>query len=105
MQKKFKTRPEIHKELLTICAHADIVERAYSVGISQNKLVEMGEELVDWVLLFNKHRMLSRDSSQKWQINSVKDIEDCFWSPEFGVKGKVDCSVEVRTESGETMVI
>lgn len=49
----------------------------------------------------------SRDKSKKtWQgeIVSIQDIEENLWVPEFGVKGKVDITVQVKLD-GKTKIM
>jgi len=95
---------ELEKELMKILGSSGIIENAYGQGLSQRELLELAMPLLEAVLSFNKERVIKKSPQQKWKVMSVKDIEDCFWNPEFGIKGKVDCTVEIKNELHEDQV-
>jgi hypothetical protein len=105
MSKRIKEEVELKKELIEFLKTPDIMEKAYGQGLSSSQLEELAMPLIEHVLFFNKQKVLSKSKEQKWKINSVTDIEDCYWNPEFGIKGKVDCTVEIRNELNELQVM
>lgn len=48
--------------------------------------------MAEQMYLWNKKYF--NNSSNKPNINRVIDIEECVWSPEIGMRGKIDATVE-----------
>ncbi len=109
MKNKFETH-QIMTEVNALLMNPVILEKAYGLGMTQSELKSIGHELVPYLKAI-KERMQPisqqnhKNNNKKMQITNVQDIEDCYWSPKYGLKGKVDCTVETIDNFGKKSVI
>lgn len=50
-------------------------------------------------MFYTKIKLLTQPENWKGKIDDIQDIEENFWCPELGVKGKVDVSVQVKNQT------
>jgi hypothetical protein len=99
MMKETVQVADIVKEVDLLLKNPETLEKAYGLGLTQSAFLKLGHELANPVAEFMKGKMDKfaggkMKNGEKLKISEIKDIEDCYWSPEYGLKGKVDCTVE-----------
>lgn len=86
------------QELAQRCISSPAIKTAaYGCKLSQKELEKLVEELLPHIQKFIRDRFLHSPKQQNAEILSVCDIEDMFWNPAFGIKGKLDASVKIRS--------
>ncbi|KAL8160935.1 hypothetical protein V2J09_012424 [Rumex salicifolius] len=87
------------------------IEALYACGVNeydmQKKVMEAIPRMLNWIRLFR----VAKDSPKptidfgpetgllQVSISEVVDIEEMVWAPKYGLKGMIDASICVRTES------
>jgi hypothetical protein len=77
-----------------------ILHQAYALKMEQDELNTLGAELLPYITKFTATRILSTSKEQSWHIQKVRDIEDTYWNPVFGIKGKLDATIDIRKPNG-----
>ncbi|CAG0883234.1 unnamed protein product [Darwinula stevensoni] len=71
----------------------DILSQLYAISYSVSTLMEEAEAYIQPMSKWIQKHCRPNDTLQ---VLEVQDIEENIWSPRFGVKGKVDLTVEVK---------
>ncbi|CAG7820035.1 unnamed protein product [Allacma fusca] len=82
-----------------------ILNSSYGCKLSQNDLVELVEDLIPHILDFVKNQFVSAARGQGVNFVDICDIEDTYWNPVFGLKGKLDATVKVRGKNNQEKII
>jgi hypothetical protein len=93
---KKKTVPELKALLTKILQSPQIMLKAYGLGLNTKALQKLGNELIPFVSRF----ILGTDK----RVVEVMDIEDNYWNPVYGLKGKIDIVVTHKTRDGKLAV-
>ncbi|XP_022251495.1 DNA replication ATP-dependent helicase/nuclease DNA2-like isoform X2 [Limulus polyphemus] len=109
VQHKIVSQDEMKRRLKVLLNQQSSLHEMYGLGITETELeTEMMSYLPhihEWI----QHYMLSGPSQLKAdncnentdliKIEAVQDIEDNIWCPKFGIKGKIDLTVDVTIHS------
>jgi CRISPR/Cas system-associated exonuclease Cas4 (RecB family) len=99
----------------TVLSHSSL-ESLYAIGVSEvealKRISEYSSSVVDWVSKYlHPHpqpgkgdidfkrpvsNLLSEGESSCLCVSNVVDIEENIWAPRYGLKGKIDATVEVK---------
>jgi len=90
--KNLKTVAEVKDILKEICTLKSIMQQAYGLGITEAGLLAISNELVPYVM-----RFIKRNTEKN--LVEVIDIEDNYWNPVYGLKGKLDATVRMNHAS------
>ena len=71
----------------------EILSQLFAISYSVDALMEEAEAYVRPMSKWIQKHCLPNDTLH---VLEVQDIEENIWSPRFGVKGKVDLTVEVK---------
>lgn len=97
MQSASNDVSELFKKVITNPA---VLEQAYELGLTQKELEAIGTELIEPIRKFQA-KLWNDKTIGSGKYKGVVDIEDAYWSPQFGIKGKVDCTIEFADADGD----
>ncbi|CAH1801027.1 unnamed protein product [Owenia fusiformis] len=84
-----------------------ILHDMYALGVTETQMMEEVVKSAPQILAWkNKHMIqgqggysLGQNINDSTYVTNVTDIEENVWSPRFGIKGKIDLTVEVKIHS------
>ncbi|RXG72709.1 DNA replication ATP-dependent helicase/nuclease DNA2 [Armadillidium vulgare] len=108
--KKICEEADIMALINDLVSHPRVLKEFYGLNISAKEVLEDMKQFVPLIKSWNENYLKSGSNcgqipEKNWtgKIAAVKDIEENFWSPRFGLKGKIDLTVEA--EVGNTSKI
>ncbi|XP_044494174.1 DNA replication ATP-dependent helicase/nuclease JHS1 isoform X2 [Mangifera indica] len=87
------------------------IESLYACGVHEidirKTLIEAIPKILNWIILFKGTKdskapfvdFGSDNGHKKVKLSEVLDIEEMAWAPKYGLKGMIDASIRVETES------
>ena len=96
MQSKMENHLKVRELLVQVLKSPPIMVKGFGLRLSSVELRRLGAELVPYVMRFI--------SAKKHNILEVLDIEDNYWNPVYGLKGKLDATVRYQTKRGTQAV-
>ena len=103
----------INKVITEILLEPTFIHDMYTINVTPEAVREEIEtyvpQLMNWC---NKYLLLTDKTmgangfkkNQDFQITRILDIEENLWSPRYGLKGKIDCTVEVKLHNNRKPV-
>ncbi|XP_070390382.1 DNA replication ATP-dependent helicase/nuclease DNA2 [Dermacentor albipictus] len=95
-------------EILNKVLHRnDFLSEMYSLNTSETEVRELLVKLLPNISRWIKDYMgtkLPADGKQGLLVTEVRDIEDNYWCPRIGIKGKVDATLEVKVHNHRQLV-
>ncbi|XP_021343498.1 DNA replication ATP-dependent helicase/nuclease DNA2-like isoform X1 [Mizuhopecten yessoensis] len=109
LKKQIQDKARILTEAELIIKQNKTVHDMYGMGVTEGEVLEEIKkyipQLQKWLEQYTSSGQTMLGAQTKKQgdddvlITKIKDIEENIWSPRFGVKGKIDLTVEVRKKS------
>ncbi|XP_074640132.1 DNA replication ATP-dependent helicase/nuclease DNA2-like [Tubulanus polymorphus] len=110
LERKTFTLKGITETARKILQQKPFLHDMYTLGLKEQNLMEEIEKFIPQIKLWmekyttvNKQHIFGERAVQRSaadvEVLDVKDIEENVWSPRFGIKGKVDVTVEVRIQA------
>ncbi|KAK2182354.1 hypothetical protein NP493_357g00002 [Ridgeia piscesae] len=98
---------EVAEEILT---QSKFLHEMYGQAVTENSLMEEIEKYLPplrryvetYVSSSQSNSSLRRKPQVSDVITKVVDVEENIWSPRFGIKGKIDLTVEVKSQKDQT---
>ena len=101
----------IEKLLINILSQSWAVRDLYGLGVSEEVMLKEMKTFVpsirNWINDYlgdstnaNKVVTSRKKDNYNGRITEVEDIEENFWSPKLGLKGKVDMTIKVKDFGG-----
>ncbi|RXG72621.1 DNA replication ATP-dependent helicase/nuclease DNA2 [Armadillidium vulgare] len=101
--KKICEEADIMALINDLVSHPRVLKEFYGLNISASEVLEDMKQFVPLIKSWNENYLKSGSNcgqipEKNWtgKIAAVKDIEENFWSPRFGLKGKIDLTVEAE---------
>ena len=124
MRHRLCTAAAVRSRISELLRQNSAVSAAYGSKISSTELAEELEQFVAPILAWvRRYTEWGRDaevvtsipgngatpaplSGETWdgRVTELKDIEENYWSPRLGVKGKIDLTVEVKCRKRPSQV-
>lgn len=116
MQKKTCKSSELQDLLLSLLRQSWVVRDMFGLGITEKTLYAEMSQFIPQIQKFLQNYMPANAGPGKlkagtntnglkksWNgtIENVLDCEENFWSPRFGLKGKIDMTVAVNDSKGK----
>ncbi|RDD47872.1 DNA replication ATP-dependent helicase/nuclease DNA2 [Trichoplax sp. H2] len=113
MRNKSFSRPSLQKYIDEILVQPKYLRDMYRLGCNEQSVSEIMQEQISsieqWASRYVRdvpHHELGRTDFQSEQdtsvcISQLYDIEENIWSPRYGLKGKIDATVEVKIHKRE----
>ncbi|XP_037077017.1 DNA replication ATP-dependent helicase/nuclease DNA2-like [Pollicipes pollicipes] len=116
MRRRLRTARAISTAADDLLRQASVVGAAYGGGLSAAELADEARQFVapilDWV---RRYVEWGRDAEsggpaanhESWDgaVTALRDIEENYWSPRLGIKGKIDLTVEVKCRKRASQVL
>ncbi|XP_076339940.1 DNA replication helicase/nuclease 2 isoform X2 [Tachypleus tridentatus] len=109
VQHKIISQDEMKNRLKVLLKQQSSLHEIYGLEITETELETEIMSYLPHICEWIKHYMLSSPSQLKGyncsenthliEIAAVQDIEDNIWCPKFGIKGKIDLTVDVNIHS------
>ena len=90
---------DISNELKRVLNNPSTLQDIYSIG--QTNIDEIVSEIESIYI----PSILNFSTSSIGELTEVRDIEENMWSPRFGIKGKIDATISVRSSRGINQLI
>ncbi|GAB1597754.1 DNA replication ATP-dependent helicase/nuclease DNA2-like [Argonauta hians] len=110
LKHKIFAEKEIVLLIKSIMKRKYLLHEIYGQGTDESVVLEAVSKyipsIITWVQRhtdFMKYQSVTRDNATT--VTSICDIEENIWSPRFGLKGKIDLSVEVKTHNLKKKVV
>ncbi|XP_060555585.1 DNA replication ATP-dependent helicase/nuclease DNA2-like [Ruditapes philippinarum] len=113
LKKKLSTAESIIQESTTIVKQLSNLLEMYANQVTEEKVMEEIKnyipQMISWLTQYTRFGSsftAKKQSDSDILVTKVCDIEENMWSPRFGIKGKIDLTVEVKikNEPGTTML-
>ncbi|RWS05177.1 DNA replication ATP-dependent helicase/nuclease DNA2-like protein [Dinothrombium tinctorium] len=99
---RIKTEQELNNLALKLTQNSQVFLDCYANNITTDQLMsELAlyiPNIAQWLskYMFNGPSRINDESNEQMQLLKVHDIEDNFWVPTYGLKGKIDVSLKVK---------
>ncbi|GLV38467.1 DNA replication helicase/nuclease 2 [Carabus blaptoides fortunei] len=109
LKQKIYSVPLIEKKLVEILDSKEIVYKSFAIQIPiqeiKDDLLAFIPKIVTFINKYvkndnktNRSKAIVKNQTDDWtgSIQSIQDIEENIWSPQYGIKGKIDVTIQAR---------
>ncbi|KAH6932035.1 hypothetical protein HPB50_002587 [Hyalomma asiaticum] len=101
------SRDKMLEMLNRVLQRNDFLNEMYSLNTSEAEVKELLLKLLPNISRWMEDYMSTKfraNSKQGLLVTEVRDIEDNYWCPRLGIKGKVDATLEVKVHDRQRVV-
>ncbi|KAL3181916.1 hypothetical protein MRX96_035861 [Rhipicephalus microplus] len=102
------SKNEMLEILNKVLQRSDFLHEMYSLSTSEAEVRELLLKLLPNISSWAEDYMSTKihaNGKQGLLVTAVRDIEDNYWSPRLGIKGKVDATLEVKVHDRRRRVV
>lgn len=109
MQKKLSEEEQLLEVAQKVIRRPNFLKDMYGQGMTESaameEIVKYIPSIVTWI---KKHTTFAKtpiSAGNQTMVTEIRDIEENIWSPRFGMKGKIDLTVEVKIKNKRKKIV